>query len=294
MSLPINKSEATDGAGRTANGWSLLRVAFLLGVGHVLIAIATCYLIVPRYVFYLAVTIIATLLMAKLGVVSSRAAIVLVSVVVVCSIVGDLVIFPATSVTLGYDYSSAVFFRPQPIIAFVGSIGIAFIVLSIFRTDYRDFLFRFSTLTSNFGRLVVALVLLFTPVYLTMRAAGGQHGYSIAQSRSEFSGNVGSPGNGGSGGGNPLPQESALSICASNLDSWVQYFQSNIYSGSNSFLLTLQNAGLLYGTGGIGGDIGEWIRERAIGQTNVTSTSECQSYLSRGIDVSWIYSAPLH
>lgn len=82
-----------------------------------------------------------------------------------------------------------------------------------------------------------------------------------------------------------------ISNCATNLDSWVTYFQENIFSGSNSFLFSLQNAGLLYGTGGTGGDLGEWIREKALGQTSVSASSECQSFESKGIDVSWVPNA---
>ena len=288
QSPPTN--QPIEDAGTKSAGWSLLRVAVLLSIGYVLIDVAFSYVLVPRYAFYSAVTIVGILVLSKLRTVSTKAAIVLVLVVAMCSMVDDLVVWPTAVVTLGFGYSSGIDFDPLRIVAYIGSVGIAFLVLSVFRVDYRNFLFRFSPLSSSVGRFVVVLALLFTPVYLVIRTTQGSFHYQIAQTQSEVLGNGGSTDGGDSGGGTPV--ESALSICSSNLDSWVQFFRSNTYSGSNSFLFTLRNAGLLYATGGIGGDIGEWIRESALGQTNVSSSNECEIYLNQGVDLSWITSAP--
>ena len=90
----------------------------------------------------------------------------------------------------------------------------------------------------------------------------------------------------GSGSTTSAPADS----CETRLAPWVDFFKANIASNPQYLLESANSAGLLYGTGGTGGAIGEWLREVAIGTTQTSTQAECATL--SGEDLSWIPSPP--
>ena len=109
---------------------------------------------------------------------------------------------------------------------------------------------------------------------------------------------LGLAGCGGTSGSSSAAPSSATDSCVSKLRPWVDFFDANLMMNGQYVLQVANSAGVLYGTGGTGGQIGEWLRETALMNYNpkvwnftpVSVESECSSLA--GKDLSWIPSPP--
>ena len=96
-----------------------------------------------------------------------------------------------------------------------------------------------------------------------------------------------------------------LASCTTTLTTWLAWWEPQFLTGGYTALQTLQSAGLLYGASpGVGGIMGEWLRQNAASYatngfsgpssyplSSISAKAECQSLISKGYVVTG-FSAP--
>jgi len=103
------------------------------------------------------------------------------------------------------------------------------------------------------------------------------------------------------------PIDYEVESCASTIAGWRDWLSPRFLTGGYDNLYTLRASGLLWDTGGVGGEIGEWLRQNAanyavqsVGGSNsdsyplsqVSATTECKSLKAQGYDISQLPAPP--